>query len=335
MTTPPPFLRGVNLGGWLVLEKWMTPSLFSGTNAVDEFTFMQAVGAAEKIETHRREFVTEEDFKWLAKNKINAVRIPVGYWILDGDDPYVGGIQYLDWAVKTAEKYNIYVLIDLHGAKGSQNGHDNSGRIGPSEWFKISSYRVQTTEVLEKLAGRYKSDLNVWGIELLNEPKVGLLQLKLRKFYKEAYIRLSKVARPGMHIIFHDAFTPRLMSGAIRSKTRYPVVMDIHWYQFTVLFNSLYSLKGYFKKIQRRSKLLRRLQKIQPVIIGEWSVVLSGKILNGRTKTQETTAFKEHANLQLEAYQYAAGWFYWTYKTEARGIWHFRSLVEDGLITLE
>ena len=29
-------LRGVNLGGWLVLEKWMTPSLFAGLQAEDE-----------------------------------------------------------------------------------------------------------------------------------------------------------------------------------------------------------------------------------------------------------------------------------------------------------
>lgn len=29
-------LQGVNLGGWLVLEKWMTPSLFDGTTAADE-----------------------------------------------------------------------------------------------------------------------------------------------------------------------------------------------------------------------------------------------------------------------------------------------------------
>ena len=28
-------LRGVNLGGWLVLEKWMTPSLFEGLQATD------------------------------------------------------------------------------------------------------------------------------------------------------------------------------------------------------------------------------------------------------------------------------------------------------------
>ena len=29
-TAHPTRLRGVNLGGWLVLEKWMTPSLFAG-----------------------------------------------------------------------------------------------------------------------------------------------------------------------------------------------------------------------------------------------------------------------------------------------------------------
>ena len=43
-------MRGVNLGGWLVLEKWMTPGLFAGINAVDEYTFMQTPGAAKKID---------------------------------------------------------------------------------------------------------------------------------------------------------------------------------------------------------------------------------------------------------------------------------------------
>ena len=37
-------LRGVNLGGWLVLEKWMTPSVFEGLDAVDETTFCVELG---------------------------------------------------------------------------------------------------------------------------------------------------------------------------------------------------------------------------------------------------------------------------------------------------
>ena len=39
-------LRGVNLGGWLVLEKWMTPSLFEGLAATDETTYCAELGGA-------------------------------------------------------------------------------------------------------------------------------------------------------------------------------------------------------------------------------------------------------------------------------------------------
>ena len=30
-------IHGVNLGNWLVLEKWMSPALFEGTTAEDEY----------------------------------------------------------------------------------------------------------------------------------------------------------------------------------------------------------------------------------------------------------------------------------------------------------
>ena len=36
-------LRGVNLGSWLVLEKWMVPSLFEGLAATDETTDRKSV----------------------------------------------------------------------------------------------------------------------------------------------------------------------------------------------------------------------------------------------------------------------------------------------------
>lgn len=31
------YIKGVNLGNWLVLEKWMNPALFDGTTADDEY----------------------------------------------------------------------------------------------------------------------------------------------------------------------------------------------------------------------------------------------------------------------------------------------------------
>lgn len=328
-------LRGVNLGGWLVLEKWMTPTLFEGVDGEDEYSFMQVPGSKRRIEKHRQTFITEADFQWLATHGINAVRIPVGYWIFEGDYPYTPAIEYLDWAVAMAHKYNLQVLIDLHGAKGSQNGQHHSGRKGQHEWYRNRTYRQATLDVLEQLAERYYSDDCIWGIELLNEPRWGLVQWKLRRFYRQAYTRLLGVIRPGVHIVFSDAFTPWLLSGALIGRPNYPVAMDIHWYQFASIIQRWLPLKRYFSKLRRRASVIRRLQIRQPVIIGEWSVVLSGEVLAGRSPADEAVAFKQHADLQLQVYTNAAAWFYWTYKTEGRGIWHFRSLVEDGVIILE
>lgn len=327
-------MRGVNLGAWLVLEKWITPSLFAGTDAKDEYTFMQTPGAKEKLERHRQSFITEADFKWLREHSINAVRIPVGYWILEDDAPFVSGIEYLDWAVLMAERYDLKVLIDLHGAPGSQNGQDHSGRIGPRGWFHDADCRERTIIALERLAARYEASGAVWGVELLNEPRPTLLNWRLRRFYQAAYRRICRIARPGTHIVFHDAFRPRMMSGAISGSGTYPVAMDVHWYQFAQHFQKWRRPEAYFRTVMRRPRLLACLQKRQPVIVGEWSLVLTDTIMRELSSEEKETALRRNGELQLEAYASGAGWFYWTYKTERRDVWNFRALIEDGRLKL-
>ena len=52
--------------------------------------------------------------------------------------PYVGctdgALDYVDRLLGWAEKYNLSVLIDIHGVIGSQNGFDNSGQMMGFEW---------------------------------------------------------------------------------------------------------------------------------------------------------------------------------------------------------
>ena len=59
-------LRGVNLGGWLVLEKWITPSLFEGLQARDETSYCVELGksAEQSLKNHWDTFITSEDFAW-------------------------------------------------------------------------------------------------------------------------------------------------------------------------------------------------------------------------------------------------------------------------------
>lgn len=313
----------------------MTPSLFEGTDAVDEYTFMQTPGAREKLRDHQRSFIRQEDFKWMAKNGVQAVRIPVGYWILGGDAPFVASIGKLDWAFAMAEKYDIEVLICLHGAPGGQNGRDHSGRVGPMKWYKDKTYRKQTVIVLEKLAMRYRDHPKFWGIELLNEPRAGLIQWKLRGFYQEAYKRVASILAPSTRIVFHDAFTPRLLNAAIYDTGPYLIMMDIHWYHFSFWLHKIAPLWMYYAVVAWHKYLINRLKRWQGIIIGEWNGIIAGEILNRYPKAQHDAIIKEHIERQIKSYKNVDAWFYWSYKTDAPGVWHFRSQVESGMISLD
>lgn len=114
-------VRGVNIGGWLVLEPWITPSIFEpfGGAVVDEYTLCQNAGDAESIlRSHWDSWVSLSDFHKIAGNGLNLVRIPIGYWAFQKyeQDPYIqGAADYLDTAIGWARQTGLKVWIDLHG----------------------------------------------------------------------------------------------------------------------------------------------------------------------------------------------------------------------------
>jgi hypothetical protein len=68
-------IKGVNLGNRLVLEKWMSPDLFAGTDAKDEtqlYSDLDDVAKRERLTVHRDSYVTERDFAYLANRHIDA-----------------------------------------------------------------------------------------------------------------------------------------------------------------------------------------------------------------------------------------------------------------------
>ena len=118
-------VRGVNLGGWLVIEPWITPSLFDevGDGAVDEWTLSEILGkgpARDRLSQHWSSFVSQDDFNQIAAAGLTHVRIPVGYWAVSPNDaePYVDGqLKFLDQAIVWAQSAGLYVIVDLHGGK--------------------------------------------------------------------------------------------------------------------------------------------------------------------------------------------------------------------------
>lgn len=311
----------------------MTPSVFKGTEATDEYSLSKTTKGKKALEQHRRTFIQESDFAWLQTHGISLVRIPVGYWLFDGDDPYIPCVKYLDWAMEMSKKYGLSVVIDLHAHKGSQNGNDHSGRTGAIEWFDSKDYQTDSLEQLERIARRYKEHPSFWGLQLINEPQVRLFHRTLRRFYKDAEKVLSGVLLPRTRIIFSDGFTPRLMSGALRH-SKHPIVMDVHLYHSAKFWTPFVPLSWYYLYFGWQKRLLKRLSKKQAILIGEWSGVFRQKIFNQYPTAQHGELIKEHVRKQRASFEPIVGWCYWNYKTEKPGVWDFRSQVGAGIIDL-
>ena len=75
-------------------------------------------------------------------------------------------------AVDWAGHYGLKVIVDLHGAPGSQNGFDNSGqRLNYPAWHTQSGAVARTNAIIKTLANRFAGNPSVVPIiSPLNEP---------------------------------------------------------------------------------------------------------------------------------------------------------------------
>jgi hypothetical protein len=129
-----PKLHGVNLGGWLVLQPWVTPSMFyqfedqpPEKTAMDMYSFCKVLGPLEgnrQLREHWRKWVTEEDLQRLAAQGVNTVRVPVGDWMWESYEPYTGctngSLAELRRVLRICETVGLRVLVDLHGARSTR-----------------------------------------------------------------------------------------------------------------------------------------------------------------------------------------------------------------------
>lgn len=317
----------------------MTPSLYSGTEARDEYGLVRTPGGTQRLRDHHRTFITEADFAWLAQHGVAVVRIPVGYWVLDGDGGLPAAVDRLDWAFAMGKRYRIAVLVCLHGAPGSQNGNDHSGRVGPANWQHRPDHQEKTVAIVKRLTQRYVDHPAWWGIQLLNEPTPRLINRTVRRFYRRCYQELSPIMQGRGVIVYSDAFRPRRMASALRAHRQgqtpiTPVLMDIHWYHFTYDWHRVVPLGWYLRRVvPGHGRLLARLMRRgYPVMVGEWSAVLAGPVLGTSPADQHTSLQLQHLQRQQDAYQPAIAQFYWSYRTEEGGPWSYRWVVEQGWI---
>lgn len=346
-------INGVNLGNWLVLEKWMKPDLFAACGEEDEIWMHRTMDSAalwELLARHRDTYVTLEDFREIARRGYNLVRIPVPYFVLGDRDGHPGCVEYLDKAFDWAEQTGLKVMIDMHTVPGSQNGYDNGGLTGVCKWCRNPAEVEYVLTVLERLAARYRDRPALHSIEVVNEPISWLVyrtapstgQAKdkeeargsgpvpmrfLKTFYREAYSRLRLILRPETVIVFHDGFRLGAWGGWFRREGMRNVILDTHIY-ITAMegFMPIHAMWVYRAYVGWNKWQIRRASRHIPVIVGEWCLVNqlaldAGKAAPSTESGDEARArvYREVAALELDAWNVSGGQIYWNYQLRRDG----------------
>jgi aryl-phospho-beta-D-glucosidase BglC (GH1 family) len=204
------YLRGTNAGGWLVHEEWMCPTQAPDQKTIRD-TLDERFGPAQRdamLQVYRAAYWQEADFDRCAAMGMTCLRLPFLYWdVMDEDAALLpNAFQWLDWFVAQCGQRGLYVILDLHGAFGSQNGKHHSGQVNDGrQLYYNEKNRAKTLRLWQALAAHYKGNPAVAGYDLLNEPendtgRTGRLQWD---YYDELY-KAVRAVDPD-HMIFLEA----------------------------------------------------------------------------------------------------------------------------------
>ncbi|KAF2148363.1 glycoside hydrolase family 5 protein [Myriangium duriaei CBS 260.36] len=366
-------IRGLNLGGWLVMEPWITRSIFDKYQVVDEYTLAQKLGddTLGVLQPHWDSWVTQEDINKIASYGFNMVRVPIGFWAFDNAGlPYKkGSAPYLDKAIEWARQAQppLKVVIDLHGAPGSQNGFDNSGqKMNTAQWQSQDSGAKRTLAVLQLLQSKYGDasyDDVVMGIELLNEPNSGELDInQIKQFVIDGYNQQRNFSQSRV-VVMHDAFKNTNYYNDFLTPSSSPsannIAIDHHEYQVFSPDQVALSTQGHLDRICSQESVYNGANKW--TFVGEWSAAMTdcAPYLNGfgigsryagnfttpskavgscdkknlikdwdQQMKDDTRAFIE---AQMDSYERnTRGWTFWNFKTEnsAAAEWDAFALIE-------
>jgi glucan 1,3-beta-glucosidase len=211
--------------------------------------------------------------------------------------------------------------------------------------------------VLNKIRDDHASHPAVSAIQLLNEPLGPNLDMNtVRQFYMDGWGNLkdSNVA-----VTFHDAFQG-VTSWNDWGAGMWNLLLDTHHYEIFDNGQVSQDLAGHLSMACDFGNQMASTGK--PTISGEWTGAITdcAKWLNGKDKgarydgtlsgsskvgdctgkstgsvaslsSDDKNNIGRFIEAQLDAYEKAAGWIFWTWKTEGAPEWDMQDLLANGI----
>lgn len=194
------YLRGVNLGGWLLFEGWQTP--MDAGSLPDDWSVREVLterfGAEmgnSLIASYQDAWITETDLDYIAALGFNVIRLPFWYRNLQEEDgsPRNNGFEKIDWLVANAWKRRIYVILDFHGVPGGQSEHQETGRVRNKSDFWNEENIQRSIQIWQEVATHFKDNPGVAAYDLINEPTGAPSRDVLWNVYKSIYEAIRSI----------------------------------------------------------------------------------------------------------------------------------------------
>ena len=331
-------LKGVNAGQILLQEGWMSPFALEPLKNADgsyvkddgdniqypEFTeeeFRRALQSNPNLQGYDMDellayyyscFFTEEDFRIIKEDLgLNTIRLPFYYLNILNEDLTLReeeeAFSYLDWFLEQAANHGLYVILDLHGAPGSQSGYEHSGSATREANLWNSEENVAATVALWGYVAKHytytRPDLGAWiaTYDLLNEPTYtykGVTNRQCWDVFDKIYDAIR--ANGDQHVV---TFCCCWDFAALPDPADYEwknVQYQYHWYNWR---NDLLPYDLFFA-YQDLSNIGRDYDV--PVLIGEF------------TAFEDVGAWQKMLGLYDERLY---SWTIWSYKTTVTGWW--------------
>lgn len=297
-------LRGFGLGGWLLPEGYMW-KLYSKCDRPRRMEAMvQELCGTEYAEDfwnkYYNAYIREKDIAFIAQEGFNSVRLPLNArhlcQTIEGETTFIPEtIHRVDELISWCRKYEIYVILDMHGAPGGQTGQniDDSENDEP-ELFMNQDYRSELIEIWKLLARRYKNEVVVAGYDLLNEPLPNWSNKyndRVLPLYRDIISEIRKIDREHMIILegVHWATDFSVLDDFTKEEAKDNILLQFHKYWNNPDKETL----DEFLKISERLNI--------PLFMGE----------GGENNIDwYTTAFSMYERLNIS-------WSFWSYKKMA------------------
>ncbi|KAF8307333.1 glycoside hydrolase [Clavulina sp. PMI_390] len=232
---------GVNIGGWLVYEPWISPAKWEAMGGeycsscdqcrMSEWSLATYLGQTQTnaaFKQHWETWFTQTDVDAIVAAGLNTVRIPLGFWLVEDlvnrpTEPYAeGGLDELIRGLTMLKKAGLWTILDHHALPGvSSSMQMFAGNCTSQVEFYSSPNNYNYVRgvtwgiVMAWMSHVHPAFETVFGIEAINEPIQNVASTPNIAEYEEAFVLGLRTIELALGVICDTSFLSAAINNTI------------------------------------------------------------------------------------------------------------------------